>query len=62
MRLRSLAELQIPQGDALSLSVAGDVLVFRGKVPATDTAGPSALLRVGLSYDRLWNPRYQPFF
>ncbi len=62
VRLRSLAELQIPLVDALSLSIAGDVFVFRGKVPATDKAGASALLRVGLSYDRLWKPRYQPFF
>ena len=29
---------------------------------ATRTPGMNMQLRVGLTYDRLWKPRYQPFF
>jgi len=60
--LRVLQELQIPIVDELSLSIAADVFLFRGKVPQTARAGANALLRVGITYDRLWKPRYQPFF
>jgi hypothetical protein len=59
---RTIHEILIPLVDELSLSIAADVFVFRGKVPVTSQVGASAILRVGLSYDRLWKPRYQPFF
>ena len=39
-----------------------DVFAFRGKIPGMLRPGASALLRVGLTYDRRWKPRYQPFF
>ncbi len=55
-------ELQIPIVDELSLSIGADVFLFRGKVPLTSRAGANVLLRVGITYDRLWKPRYQPFF
>ena len=48
--------------DEQAVSLALDVFAFKGKVPQTSTPGTSAILRVGLSYDRLWKPRYQPFF
>jgi hypothetical protein len=60
--LRLLHEIQIPLVDELSLSIAADVFVFRGKVPQTSRVGASTLLRVGITYDRMWKPRYQPFF
>lgn len=59
---RMMHELLIPLFEELSLSIAADVLAFRGKVPLTERLGVSAILRVGLTYDRLWKPRYQPFF
>jgi len=62
LRYAMLHELSIPLVDELSLSISADVLFFKGKVPATHKPGVSLLLRVGLTYDRLWKPRYQPFF
>lgn len=55
-------EIEIPIAGELSLSIAADLFAFKGKVDATRQPGFSALLRVGLTYDRLWKPRYQPFF
>jgi hypothetical protein len=54
-------ELVLPLVDELSLSMAADFFFFQGKVSATRTPGMSMLLRLGLTYDRLWKPRYQPF-
>ncbi len=62
LRYNMLHEVLIPFMDELSLSIAADLFFFKGKVPATNTLGTSALLRVGLTYDRLWKPRYQPLF
>lgn len=62
LRDNMVHELVLPLVDELSLSVAADFFLFQGKVAATRTPGMSMLLRVGLTYDRLWKPRYQPFF
>jgi hypothetical protein len=62
LRYNMVHELLIPLVDELSLSVAADFFFFQGKVPATSGLGTSMLLRVGLTYDRLWKPRFQPFF
>lgn len=62
MTYRTIHELLIPLVDELSLSVASDIYLFRGKVAITNKIGASALVRIGLTYDRLWKPRYQPFF
>jgi hypothetical protein len=56
-----LHEILIPLVDELSLSVAADLFFFKGKVAETRRPGRSTLLRVGVTYDRLWKPRYQPF-
>ncbi|HEX7939142.1 MAG TPA: hypothetical protein VF483_09145, partial [Gemmatimonadaceae bacterium] len=61
LRYNMVHELLIPLMDELSLSMAADMYVFRGKVPATDHFVTSSLLRVGITYDRQWKPRYQPF-
>lgn len=58
----TVQEVTIPLVDELSLSLAADVFVFRGKIPSMRTYGASAILRIGLTYDRLWKPEYQPFF
>lgn len=62
LRYNMVHELLVPLVDELSLSVAADLFFFQGKVPQTREPGMSTLLRVGLTYDRLWKPRYQPFF
>ena len=62
LRYNMVHELLVPLVDELSLSVAADLFFFQGKVEATRHPGMSALLRVGLTYDRRWKPRYQPFF
>ncbi len=61
LRENMVHELLIPLVDELSLSVAADLYLFQGKVPQTSKPGFSAQLRVGITYDRLWKPRYQPF-
>lgn len=55
-------EILVPLVDELSLSLGVDLYLFRGKVPETSRLGSSTILRVGLAYDRLWKPKYQPFF
>ncbi len=62
LRYNMIHELLIPLIDELSLSVASDFFFFKGKVEETRDAGMSMLLRVGITYDRLWKPRYQPLF
>lgn len=62
LRYRMLHELLIPLAAELSLSVGVDVLVFRGKARSIQPLGWSTLFRAGITYDRLWKPRYQPFF
>lgn len=61
LRYLMVHDVQVPLGDELSLSVSADFFFFQGKVPATRQLGVSSQLRVGLTYDRLWKPRYQPF-
>ncbi|CAN5163342.1 hypothetical protein BH23GEM2_BH23GEM2_24930 [soil metagenome] len=61
LRYNMVHEILIPLVDELSLSIAADMFFFKGKVEATRDPGMSALLRVGVTYDRLWKPRYQPF-
>ncbi len=62
LRYNMVHEVLVPLVDELSLSMAADILIYQGKVATTRTPGMSSLLRVGLTYDRLWKPRYQPFF
>ena len=62
LRYNMVHELTIPLVDELSLSIAADFFFFQGKVGITRDPGASMLLRVGLTYDRLWKPRYQPLF
>jgi hypothetical protein len=61
LRYNMVHELLVPLLDELSLSVAADVVMFQGKVPATKHLATSTLFRVGITYDRQWKPRYQPF-
>jgi hypothetical protein len=61
LRYNMVHELLVPLVDELSLSISADLFFFQGKVPATSALGASSQLRVGLTYDRLWKPRYQPF-
>ncbi len=62
MRYNMIHELLIPLVDELALSVAADFFFFQGKVEATRQPGVSLPLRIGLTYDRLWKPRFQPLF
>jgi len=62
LRYNLIHELLIPLVDELSLSVMADFFIFQGKVATTHSPGMNMQLRVGLTYDRLWKPRYQPFF
>lgn len=62
LRYNMVHEVVVPLVDELSLSIAADVFIFKGKVDSTHRPAASVLLRVGLTYDRLWKPRYQPLF
>ncbi len=62
LRYHMINELLLPLVDELSLSVAADLFFYKGKVETTNRPGVSLLLRIGLTYDRLWKPRYQPLF
>jgi len=62
LRYNMIHDILIPLVDELSLSVTADLLFFKGKVEQTRQLGLSSQLRVGITYDRLWKPRYQPFF
>ena len=62
LRYNMVHEVLFPLFDELSLSVAADALLFQGATPSTHKPGLSLMLRVGLTYDRLWKPRYQPLF
>jgi hypothetical protein len=61
LRYGMVHDLLVPLVDELSLAISADLFFFQGKVPATRQLGVSSQLRVGLTYDRLWKPRYQPF-
>jgi len=62
LRYQMVNELLLPLVDELSLSLAADLFFYQGKVETTNRPGMSLLLRIGLTYDRLWKPRYQPLF
>jgi hypothetical protein len=62
LKYNMVHEILVPLIDELALSVGADFLFFKGKVSETNEPGMSMLLRVGLTYDRLWKPRFQPLF
>ncbi len=62
LRYNMVHEVLFPLFDELSLSVAADGFLFRGATSTTHEPGFSLMLRVGLTYDRLWKPRFQPLF
>ena len=62
LRYNMVHDLLVPLVDELALSVTADLFFFQGKVAATSAFGRNVQLRVGLTYDRFWKPRYQPFF
>jgi hypothetical protein len=62
LKYNMIHEVLVPLVDELALSVGADLLFFKGKVTESKDPGMSMLLRVGLTYDRLWKPRYQPLF
>ncbi len=55
-------EVLIPLFGDISLSVAADLFFFRGKTEINKEPGMSMLMKVGLSYNRLWKPRFQSLF
>lgn len=61
LRYNQIHDIVVPLVDELSLAVSADLLFFQGKMPGSRTLGTASQLRVGITYDRLWKPRYQPF-
>ena len=61
LRYNMIHELIVPLVDELSLAISADLFFFQGKVGSTRSPGMASQFRVGVTYDRLWKPRYQPF-
>ncbi len=61
LRYNMIHEVVVPLVDELSLAITADLFFFQGKVESTKLPGMASQLRVGITYDRLWKPRYQPF-
>ncbi len=55
-------ELLIPLFGDVSLSVSADLFLFRGKTEINSDPGLSMFTKVGLSYNRLWKPKFQSLF
>jgi hypothetical protein len=55
-------EVLVPLFGDISLSVAADLFLFKGKTELNREPGMSMLMKVGLSYNRLWKPRFQSLF
>ena len=55
-------EISIPLYGDISLSVGADFFAFKGKTEVNNDPGLSMLMRVGVTYNRLWKPRFQPLF
>ena len=51
-----------PLWERVTLNVAADWFLFRGKVPATERLGASLDLRVGVGYALAWKPLYGVWF
>ncbi len=62
LRYNMVHELIVPLVDELALSVGADMFFFKGKVTETNALGTSMLMRIGITYNRLWKPRYQSLF
>jgi hypothetical protein len=52
--------LKVSLTDNLALRFFADAYIFQGKLPSTSELGSSIILGIGLSYDRLWKPIYEP--
>lgn len=55
-----VSALKFSLTDNLALRFFADTYLFQGKLPATSQPGFSLILGVGLAYDRLWKPVYEP--
>jgi hypothetical protein len=62
LRYNMVHEILVPIMDELSLTMGADLFFFKGKIIENKEPGMSVLMRVGITYDRLWKPRYQPLF
>jgi len=61
IRYNMINELFIPLFGEVSLSVSADFFVFKGKLPTNNDLGMSMLFRLGVTYNRIWKPRFQRF-
>lgn len=55
-------EVLIPLFGDISLSMAADLFFFKGKTVLNQEPGMSMLMKVGLTYNRLWKPKFQTLF
>ncbi|MEE9371785.1 MAG: hypothetical protein V3V00_01905 [Saprospiraceae bacterium] len=54
-------EILVPLYGDISLSVAADFFLYRGKTEVNREPGLNMLLRLGFTYNRIWKPKYQKF-
>lgn len=55
-------EVLIPLFGDISLTMAADLFFFKGKTELNKEPGMNMLMKVGLSYNRLWKPKFQTLF
>lgn len=55
-----ISALKVSLTDNLSLRFFADAYIFQGKLSSNSELGSSIILGIGLAYDRLWKPFYEP--
>lgn len=55
-----ISALKVSLTDNLSLRFFADAYIFQGKLPSNSELGSSIILGIGLAYDRIWKPFYEP--
>ena len=62
IRYNMVHELLIPLYGDISLNVGADLFLYRGKLDFNNKPGLNMLMRVGITYNRVWKPKFQPLF
>lgn len=57
-----VSSLNVSLTENLTLRFFADSYFFQGKLPSNSDPGASVILGVGLGYDRVWKPFYEPLF
>ena len=62
LKYNMIHELLIPLYGEISLSVGADLYLYKGKLEVNRQPGLNMLMKVGITYNRIWKPKFQPLF